>query len=226
MCGRAYRLYNGEELESRYGGNAINQVGLHLQPSYNLAPTQLTPVIFMDQGKETLDWMRWGLIPSWALSIKDAAKYSLLNARVEEIETKRSYASPFKLRRCIVPLSGFYEWKKTTNGEKRPFALHLKHEAILSVAGVWEEWSRPGEETVRSFSLLTTASNSFMQNIHDRMPVFLNLENESAWLDPSLQDPQAIKAILKPCPSDEMEAREVSKLVNSVKNQGPEVLGY
>lgn len=224
MCGRAYETYTDEELQMRY----LNKKRIKLpdfKPNYNLSPTQLSPIVLVKDGERTIEMMRWGLIPSWANTVKDASKYSLINAKAEEIETKRSYAGPFKQRRCIWPISGFYEWLRGDGKTKRPFAIHLKDEPIISVAGVWEHWeSKETGEIVDSFSVLTTAANPFMEKIHDRMPVIVDRANEAEWLDPEIQDVARLKKLIHPIQPERMAAYEVSTLVNSPKNNRPEVL--
>ena len=224
MCGRAYSTYTDEELWLRYQSKRLIK-HLDVKPNYNLSPTQLSPVVLVRDGERQLELFRFGLIPFWAKDIKSAAKYSLINAKGEEIEQKRSYAGAFKQRRCIVPLSGFFEWKRQGAGPKRPFAIHLRDNPIMSVAGVWEHWqSKETNEVVDSFAIITTSANPFMKNIHDRMPAILRKQDEEAWLDPSNQDAAVLKKLLKPCPDSWLEAFEVSTLVNSPKNNRPEVL--
>lgn len=216
MCGRAYSTYTDEELFLRYLFRKPPPGGLPgLKPNYNLSPTQQAPVLRKEGQTRLIERARWGLIPFWAKDAQQASKYSLINAKGEEIETKRSYREAFLHRRCIVPVSGFYEWKREDSGPKRPFAISHASEPILSLAGVWENGS---------FSIITTEANSFMAAIHDRMPVILERKDEKAWLDPSLSDPLKLKAFLKPCPSDWLKAHEVSPLVNSPKNNRPELL--
>jgi putative SOS response-associated peptidase YedK len=194
-----------------------------LRPNYNLCPTHRTPVVFIKDGECAIDLMRWGLVPFWAADVKSADKYSLINAKAEEIETKRSYSAAFKQRRCLVPVSGFFEWKREGR-TKTPFAIHLKDRPILLLAGVWERWaSKDTGETVNSFAILTTASNSFMDQIHTRMPLILDPIDEPAWLDPE-SDLATIRAQLHPCPSDWLECFQVSTLVNSPKNNRAEIL--
>ena len=223
MCGRAYHTYTDDELAFRYL-NEHKIVIPDLPANYNLAPTRLTPIVRVVGDERKLDQFRWGLIPGWAKDVKSAAKYSLINARGEEIASKRSYAEPFRLRRCIVPLSGFFEWKREGT-VKRPFAIHLKGDAIMSVAGVWEEWtSRESGEIIHSFAVITTRANEFMSAIHDRMPVILGRGDEEAWLDPESQDPTQLEKLLKPCPDEWLSTFEVSTLVNSPRNVSKEVL--
>lgn len=225
MCGRAYRLFTGEALNERFARlEGWAPLTLDLKPAYNLAPTALTPVIFRDQSQIKCEFMRFGLVPTWAKTIKDAAKYSLINARLEEVETKRSYAKPFQLQRCIIPLSGFYEWRKNEDSSKTPHEIHLKDNPILCAAGVYEKWrDENGAETL-SFSMLTTQANAFMKDIHDRMPVMLSEDQFSEWLDAELTDVSLIKSLLSSSGRADLEARPVSTLVNSPRNQGPEVL--
>jgi putative SOS response-associated peptidase YedK len=126
-------------------------------------------------------------------------------------------------QRCIVPLSGFFEWKNDGQG-KRPFKIHLRDEPIMSVAGIWDTW-RPGTPDERwSFSIVTTSANAFMREIHDRMPVILGRSDEDAWLDPEIHEQDLLQKLLKPCPSSWLTAIEVSPLVNAAKNNTPEVL--
>ena len=119
-------------------------------------------------------------VSHWAKVIRSVSKYSLINARCEEITTKRSYQVSFERRRCLVPLSGFIEWKREGERPKRPFAIYLKNEPIMSVGGVWEHWeSKVTNEKIDSFSIITTAANSFTAKIHDWMPVILDRESDS-----------------------------------------------
>lgn len=197
-----------------------------LKPNYNLSPTQLSPVVHVNQGGPGVNMFRFGLVPFWAKDVAAASKYSLINAKGEEIESKRSYADPFKKRRCIIPLSGFYEWKNETGQPKRPFAIQRKDKTIMSVAGVWEHWidKADAKKEIYSFSIITTSANSFMEKIHHRMPVILEAKDEEAWLDPDLQDVERLKKFLVPCPSTWLSSFEVSTLVNSPRNNRPEVL--
>lgn len=126
-------------------------------------------------------------------------------------------------QRCIVPVSGFYEWK-TEGQRRRPFKIHLQNNAIMSVAGIWETW-RPGTASERrSFSILTTAANRFMREIHDRMPVILDDSALDDWLSPETHEQLELKEFMKPCPDQWLSATEISTLVNSPKNNSPDIL--
>lgn len=225
MCGRAYSTYTEEELEARYLTKKRQKRPLEgLLPNYNVSPTQTLPVILIrDHGME-LDFFRWGLIPAWAKDIKSATKYNLINAKGEEIEQKKSYREAFITQRCIVPVSGFFEWKRSALGPKKPFAIHLIDEPIMSLAAVWESWNPKEGERLNSFSIVTTAANTFVSNIHDRMPVILKKEDEKTWLDLDQHDLKTLKNLLGAYPSENMSAYEVSTLVNSPRNNTKENL--
>ena len=184
---------------------------------YNCAPTQNLAVITGSE-PETLQFFRWGLIPSWA---KEAAiGNKLINARGETISEKPSFRSAFKNRRCLVPATGFFEWSKT--GGKRPFNIRLRTGEPFAFAGLWDQWISEDGEIVHSFTIITTVPNELMATIHDRMPVILHRENEQRWLQDN--EPQRLQELLLPYPAQEMEAYEVSPLVNTPKNDVAAVL--
>jgi putative SOS response-associated peptidase YedK len=220
MCGRAYETYSDEELYFRYLSKQP-AIPLALSPVYNLCPTQNSPVLRIVSSDRQFDPMRWQLVPATEPAF--STKLSTINARSESIFQSRLYRDVVLRQRCIVPLSGFFEWK-TTGDTKRPFKIHLRDEPIMSVAGIWETWRAGTPDERRSFSILTTAANDFMREIHDRMPVILDRSDEDAWLDPGVHEPDVLKTLLKPCPSSWMNAVEVSTLVNSVKNNSSEIL--
>lgn len=229
MCGRAYATYSDEELRFRYFNKRpwpwkLNDEVPSFAPNYNMCPTHSTLVLSVIEGTIGFRRMRWGLVPGWARTVKDADKYSMINAKSEEITQKRSFKSAFEKRRCIVPVSGFYEWKRTDK-RKQPFAIHLKDNSIMSLAGIWEHWAdKDSGEAVDSFCVLTTTADSFMQRIHDRMPVILSDQQLSEWLDPSACDPAKATLLVREHPTLDLCAYEVSAMVNSPKNNSPEIL--
>ena len=165
--------------------------------------------------------MHWQLIPEWEPSFKTTL--STINAKSETVFESTLYRDLVVRQRCIIPFSGFFEWKKDA-GRKRPFKIHLKDEPIMSIAGIWETWRGGTPDERRSFSILTTAANSFMSEIHDRMPVILGRSDEDAWLDPEFHEHEELQKLFRPCPSSSLTAFEVSTLVNSPKNNTPAVL--
>lgn len=223
MCGRAYETFTEDELEMRYLNTQKVKIPKFI-PNYNICPTHLAPIVFETSIGRQINLFRWGLVPLWAKDVKSADKYSMINAKAEEIAQKKSYAKPFQRQRCIVPLSGFYEWLRPEQGAKKPYAIYLKDKSIMSVAGVWEHWQGQNDEEVLSFSVITTEANSFMANIHNRMPVILEKKDEQLWLDPSFHDVEKLQKLLKPCDSELLAAHEVSTQVNSPRNNGAELL--
>src|SRR5215471_7333110 len=220
MCGRAYETYTDEELYFQYLNKRPLKL-LQFTPVYNLCPTQDSPVLRLVEGERQLDSMRWQLVPNWEATF--STKLTTINAKSETVFDSPLFRELVSGQRCIVPLSGFYEWK-TEGQRKRPFKIHLQSNAIMSVAGIWETW-RPGTPLERrSFSILTTVANRFMREIHDRMPVILGSSVLEDWLNPEIHEQQDLKELMKPCPDKWLSATEVSSLVNSPKNNSPEVL--
>ncbi len=214
MCGRFSLTSNEAELNLRFEleGGAAPYV-----PRYNGAPTQMMAVITNEMPNK-LGSLRWGLIPPWAKDISIGNK--MINARAETITEKPSFRTPLFSRRCLVPADGFYEWQQDQG--KQPFRIFVKSNPIFAMAGLWERWKSPQGEIVDSFTIITTEANSFMQPIHNRMPVILDRENEKTWLLST--NPNEILQLLKPYPTTDMAAYPVTKLVNSPRNQGPDVL--
>jgi putative SOS response-associated peptidase YedK len=219
MCGRVYQTYTDEELSFRY----LNKqpLTLDLSPAYNLCPTETSPVLRLVEGRRQFEKMRWQLVPATEPAF--ATKLSTINARSETVFRTPLYRDLVTRQRCIVPLSGFFEWKQDGN-RKRPFKIHLRDEPIMSVAGIWDTWHPGTPEERRSFSILTTRANEFMSVIHNRMPVILGPPDEEEWLDAEIHETDMLKRFFEPCPSSWLMAAEVSPLVNSPRNNGPAVL--
>lgn len=220
MCGRAYETYTADELYFQY----LNKRPLNLKPfkpNYNMSPTQQSPVLRLIDGTRQFDEMRWQLVPRWEKEFK--TKISTINAKSETVFESRLYMGLIVRQRCIIPLSGFFEWKKEGSA-KRPFKIYLNDGAIMSVAAVWDTWHSGSPDEGRSFSILTTSANEFMSGIHDRMPVILGAEELQDWLDPEIHEQDALQKMMKPCPSAWLTSSEVSTLVNSPRNNTAEVL--
>ena len=223
MCGRYVTPGQAEiERDWHYGWSGNIPERDIARMVYNAAPTQRLPVfrIHAERGPELVR-LRWGLIPSWA---KDAAIGArMINARGETVAEKPAFRAAFRRRRCLVPMKGFYEWKKTASG-KMPYYIHLTNEDIFAVAGLYEYWpGRDGAEPVESYTIITTEANDMMAKLHDRMPVILAEKDHAAWLDPKNEGKGTLQALLKPYPPGEMLAYPVSTRVNNPKNDDPEL---
>ena len=186
---------------------------------YNIAPTQLAPVVRATrEGAREIELLRWGLVPSWAKELAVGTK--MINARSEGVETKPSFRDAVRERRCLVPATGFYEWKSAP-GRKQPYAITLADRPLFAFAGLWERWTpREGGDPVETFTVVTTEANPHVAAIHDRMPVILARDDEDRWLHGT---PEEARAVLKPY-AGEMRSRAVGALVGNPRNESPECL--
>lgn len=188
-------------------------------PRYNIAPTQLAPVVRLDSdGTRELTMLRWGLVPAWAQDASRAAR--LINARSETVEDKPSYRDAYGARRCLVPADGFYEWRRA--GRAR-FPIHFQRSGALpfAFAGLWESWtSSTHEPPLETFTVLTTQANPLVARVHDRMPVILTDSAMEGWMSPGATSAE-LQRLLRPFPADKMESWEVSIRVNAVANDDP-----
>lgn len=214
MCGR-YAIYGPI---SRANRDSIEFLGEEIvfHPTYNAAPTQNLPIFRVDsrRGRE-LTLLRWGLVPSWA---KDPAIGTrMINARSETVTEKPAFRAAFRRRRCLVPMSGFYEWQRA-GGRKVPHFVRLLNAEIFAAAGLYESWpGNDGEEPVESYTILTTAANELMRALHDRMPVLLHERDYEAWLDPKNEKTATLSGLFAPFPAEEMRAYAISTRVNNAR---------
>lgn len=221
MCGRFTLFADFNEIIDRFAIEAAIEEELY-EPSYNIAPSHSVLTVINDGTKNRLGFLRWGLIPAWAKDEKIG--YKLINARAETIAEKPSFRDSYKKRRCIVIADSFYEWKRYEDKSKTPMRIKLKTENLFAMAGLWERWKSPQGKLVYTCTVITTTPNKLMKNIHDRMPVILKPEDEKVWLNPEITDYQQLNHLLKPLPEELMEAVEVSSLVNSPKNNSPNLI--
>ncbi len=217
MCGR-YVFTNTDQLQRRF---AVAQLPLDLSPQYNVAPGQTLPVVVAGEAGNAVALMRWGLIPSWSKDPKIG--YKMINARAEGVADKPSFRAPLRRQRCLVPASGFYEWRKA-GPTKTPYYIHLKSGELFGFAGLWDRWHDPSGQELHTYTIVTTAPNELMAPIHNRMPVILLRDDEAAWLDPENHDPDLLTALLRPYPAEQLAAYPVSPAVNSVANTGEQLI--
>jgi putative SOS response-associated peptidase YedK len=218
VCGR-YTLITDAEALARELGLARDAVLEKLQPRYNIAPSQLVPVLLEDGGLR-LALFQWGLIPSWA---KDPAIGNrMINARRETVAEKPSFKGSFLGKRCLVLADGFYEWHEPEKGRpKVPHYIRLKSRRPFTFAGLWSSWTDPSGEEVLTCTIITGEPNELIGTIHRRMPVILPPEVRDVWLDPDNRDPDALLELLQPYAADLMEMHPVSRHVNSPRNDDP-----
>ena len=217
MCGRFTLIDTLDKLREYF---PIDEAVCEVKPNYNVAPTQEIPVIVRMDRKNTLDKYHWGLVPFWAEDTHMGNK--MINARVETIDKKPAFRRAFKKRRCLIPASGFYEWKGP-KGAKQPMYLTRPDSKPFALAGLWEAWDKKGiEETVyKSCTIITTEADESIRYIHSRMPVILKPESYKVWLDQENQDVENLKDILEGGIITELLSNPVSKRVNKAENNDP-----
>lgn len=220
MCGRFVQVEKPEFYAEHFGAEFVRTETL--RENYNVAPTSLVYAVADHEGERTLTSFRWGLIPSWAKERKIGAR--TFNARSETAAEKPMFRSSFTKRRCIIPVDGFFEWERRVKG-KLPHYIFGADKKPLPVAGLWSIWNDPDtDERILSCTILTGAPNGLLEKIHDRMPVIMPRDRWDAWLDPSLDDRETIKALLGVYPAELMAEYPVSTLVNKVQNNTADLL--
>lgn len=210
MCGRYTLVSSIDDIAGHY---KVAPAG-EWTPKYNIAPTQLVPVV-TSENPDGISFFYWGLIPSWSKDKSVSPKF--INARAETLQEKISFRQPLSTKRCLIPADGFYEWKVLGKKTKIPHRITLQNNGIFSFAGLWEEFEDEEGEVRHTFTIITTAANSLMRPIHDRMPAILNKKEEKEWLESGKTTEQYLN-LLRPYPSEMMESYTVSSLVNSVHN--------
>jgi putative SOS response-associated peptidase YedK len=213
MCGRYTVTLTLEELILRYHTDI--PTNKYHTPRYNVAPMQMVMTVVHDGQTNRLGEVRWGLVPSWAKDEKMAS--GMINARAETLLEKPAFRSLVARRRCLIPADGFYEWQK--NGKaKQPMRIVLKDRQLFSMAALYDIWVKPDGSKLSTCSIITTAPNTLMEPIHNRMPVILRREDEQEWLDRNNQDVHELVSLLKPYDAEQMTAYPVSAIVGNVRN--------
>ncbi len=213
MCGRFSLTTDEHQLNMFFelsGGSAP------YVPRYNGAPTQQLSVI-TNRSPKTLQFFRWGLVPSWC---KEIPKVPLINARRETLQEKPSFRHSFRERRCLVPADGFYEWVHT--GKRLPYRFTLNDGSLFAFAGIWDSWKQPDGNEINSFAIITTEANQVVEPVHDRMPVILEKEHFNAWLNNN--DVSQLKELLEPIKAEKIKKYRVPDLVNKATAEGPELI--
>jgi putative SOS response-associated peptidase YedK len=217
MCGRFTLMLDAEDLQSEFG---LQAVPAEYVPRYNIAPTQPVAVITA-RDENHLEWMRWGLVPSWAKDPSIGSK--MINARSETVQEKPSFRNAFNRRRCMIPADGFYEWKRSPGkGPSQPYYFYARDRKPFAFAGLWELWRLPEGDDLFTCTILTTNANSLVADVHERMPVILRGSAMESWLGPG--SPASWQALLQPFPAEEMSLHPVSSAVNSAVIDRPELV--
>jgi putative SOS response-associated peptidase YedK len=214
MCGRYGLWESPPDLEQRFDGH----IEFDYEPRYNIAPESWGGAVVKNESPDKINQLSWGLRPHW---IDDPDDWPHpINARAETVADKPSFREAFKKRRCLIPANNFYEWTGR-KGSRIPYYIGVDDQEVFSMAGVWERWSENGTE-FQSYTIITTDANEVVGELHDRMPVILDREEEQLWLE--TDDVDEIQGMLDPFPNDRMEGYEVSTKVNNSANEGPELI--
>ncbi|MDQ3064988.1 MAG: SOS response-associated peptidase [bacterium] len=222
MCGR-YTYYNSKEIVAEYKlvPKLNPQATLKLNDNYNVAPSQTMPVIVRGEQEHTVELMEWGLIPVW--SKPGGTPLKLINARQEGLTEKPMWKRLVKAHRCVVPARGFYEWKQD-NGGKQPYYITPAKGEVLSFAGLWDEWTNPAGDKIKTYTIITTSPNKEMAEIHDRMPAILDDEKMKLWLSPGEIDEDLLHELLHSAPDGTLSLVRVSKEVNNIRNNSEKLI--
>jgi putative SOS response-associated peptidase YedK len=218
MCGRFRQTRSAKSLAQQFNAGLLDALNdFDILPRVNIAPTQPVVVVKQTKGKpRTITIMRRGLIPAWAKDQSIGNK--TINARSESVETTISFSDSSRSRRCLIPADGFYEWKKTGK-VRQPYCFEVGEGELFAFAGLWDTWKNPKAETIESCTILTTTSNELVEKIHGRMPVIVPADKYNLWLDPEVEDFEAVKEILKPYEANAMRQYPVSPKLNSSNNE-------
>ena len=187
-------------------------------PSFNVAPTQPAWTLVADAAGARAEAMRWGLVPGWAPDLKLGA--SMINARLETVAVKPAFRNAWKVRRCLVPASGYYEWREEA-GVKQPYYIHDGEAPVLMFAGLWERWKSPAGEWIHSFAIVTCAALDPMRQLHDRTPLMLPAPVLHDWLHGTPEAAAAIALAVEPPP---LRWHAVSRAVGNPRSNGPQLV--
>lgn len=214
MCGRYALAGSTVNLEKHFRAKLLGEANL---TSFNIAPTQQAPII-MNTSPNVIRLETWGLVPYWTKA--DEKPRLLFNSRSDTLLSKPSFSRYLQHKRCLIPATGFYEWK--SEGKiKQPYYIHFKNEELFAFAGIWEVYANADAEVIHTYSIITTEPNAMMSEIHNRMPVIVDKEHMHDWLhEPDLK---RLSTLMVPFDDSKMEAYPVSTLVNSTKNDNPKL---
>lgn len=220
MCGRYTLIADPEFIKERFQVEEFSET--QVEPRFNIAPSQQVPVVLPSARGRALRLMTWGFRPPWMR--EDPRRPAPINARAETAVTSPLFRGALARGRCLVPASGFYEWRAIPGQKaKQPMYIRLKGGAPFAFAGLYTGQPEAADKPP-TCAILTTTPNALMEPIHTRMPVILEAADEARWLDPTITDPREILPLLRPAPADAMEAYPVSTLVNAVRNHGPHLI--
>lgn len=224
MCGRYVRKGDKQRIAEWFRAGCEAEI-LMPDADFNVAPTSTQPIVRQSRetGEREVVGARWGLVPFFTKDLKEIKGLSTINARAETISTARTWREPVRKRRCLVPVSSFYEWPKEGKAPKQPYNFSLAEQDLFAFAGVWDAWRDVHGEWMQTFAIVTTEANELMGGMHPRMPVILAPKDYDRWLDREERERLPLD-LLRPFASEEMRMCEADPKVNNVRNNGPELV--
>lgn len=224
MCGRTTSTIPRDTLARLLEVDTVEAPELPI--SWNVAPTQPVYVaVATQEGARVLRALRWGLVPNWAKDPRIGAR--LINARSETVTQRPAFRTAIRAQRALLPVSGFYEWRRPEAGSRaarQPFYFHRADGGPLVFAGLWEDWRDAEGRLLRTCTIITTSANKTMAPVHHRMPVVLKADVWDEWLRPEPLPPWRLRGLLVPAPNDLLDIYPVSAAVNKAGNDGPELV--
>ena len=219
MCGRFTLHQATEDVAAAF---AVEQTLLDLKPRYNIAPTQPVACVIQQESR-VLQHLQWGLVPSWAREPSVGAR--MINARAETVAVKPAFKRALTHGRCVIPASGYYEWKRRPHGQQAvPMLFHLAGGGPMAFAGLYEQWETPQGATLRTCAIVTTEANDITDGIHHRMPAILTTAETEQWLDRHIQSPGNLLPLLHPYRLGDLDVHPVSDLVNKVSQDSQDCI--
>ncbi|WP_299851741.1 SOS response-associated peptidase [uncultured Roseovarius sp.] len=216
MCGRIANTLPTDAMAQLFAARPANN--LPKIPNFNICPTDQLHVVSLNDGRRHLDAMRWGFLPHWYKTPDDGPL--LINTRAETIADKPAFRSACRNRRCLIPITGFYEWTKDDAGNRLPWYISCRDDAPLALAGVWQSWAQ-GDVVMRSCAVVTTGANKAMSSIHHRMPVVLAKADWPLWLG---EAGKGAATLMTAAPEEALRFWRVDSKVNSNRASGAELI--
>jgi putative SOS response-associated peptidase YedK len=220
MCGRFSQRLSADEIAQRFAARVATALP---GAQFNVAPTDEVSGVLQPHDERIVDAFRWGLVPAWAEDARGAAR--LINARAETAPTSPAFRTALARRRCILPADGFFEFKRAAEREKpQPYFIRRRDGDVIAFAGLWAAWRNPETaDRLYTCTILTSVANELVGRFHHRMPVILEPDVWGQWLDADAPIDELVP-MLVPCPSELLDVYPVSRRVNDVRNEGPELL--
>lgn len=218
MCGRFALFASEQQILSHFHA----EKGFSMRARYNIAPTQTIPIV--KNGAKQVDFCRWGFIPAWAkadMQNTDGLPLAHINARLESLHEKPTFKTAFQKQRCLIPASGYYEWRTIAN-RKQPYFIYLKEEPLFAFAGIWSTWRAPDGQEIATCAIITIEAPDFLQKIHQRMPAIISPRHYKNWLSQSgKENPQTMLISLE---ESRVDLRAVTPRMNHPRFEGIECI--